>query len=181
MQSIKWKEQPVYIIVCNRVYKREVFRTLRFPEGRLNEDNFVFAELHDTIRKLVCVDQPMYCYRQREGSIMNSRMTCRNLDRAWGFYQCFQYLWDHGKKDLLAPMEKRIFAKLVEVYYGLPSEERHSPEVKAARKMQRDAVKCLLRNHCLSGRTLFRTLMFQTMPGVYGMRRKAYQRKHKIV
>ena len=147
----------------------------------MNEDDFVFAELYDMIDKLVCVDRPMYCYRQREGSIMNSRVTCRNLDQAWGFYQCFQYFLEHGKKDLLAPAEKRIFAKLAGVYCELSPEERHSPEVKAARKMQRDAVKCLLRNHCLSGRTLFRTLMFQTMPGVYGMRRKAYQRKHKIV
>ena len=170
----KW-ESP-YIVVWNKLYRREVFDTLRFPVGKLNEDLFVLVPTLEKIQTMVCVPKRMYCYRQRAGSIMNSQMTSRNLDQGWGYYQCFQYFYEHGMKDLLASAESRIFTNVAGVYYKLSPEERHSQEVKAARKMQWDAVKCLYREKCLSGRTLIRTILFQAVPRLYGIRRIVYEK-----
>lgn len=79
--------------------------------------------------------------------------------------------------EMLAMAESRVFAKLSGVYYRLPPEERHKPEVQTARKMQRELVRILRKEHLLTVRTLFRTVLFQAFPGLYGLRvRKAIER-----
>ena len=175
------KEVMLYLVLWNKVYRKACWAGIRFPEGHVNEDAYVFAELFAPMQKVVCVKEPLYCYRTRDESIMTSRKTHGSLDEAWAFRHCLDYFHDHGMPEYYAMTEKRLFAKLVGVYYELSPEERRSPEAKAARKMQWDTVKFLRKNHCLSGRTLFRTVLFQAVPGLYGMRRTAYQKNHNIV
>ena len=181
LKTITWQDNVPYLVAWNKLYRREVFRTLRYPVGRINEDVFVFAELFDTIKKVACVEQPLYFYRQRTGSIMQSKCTLRSLDEFWGRVECFDYFMAHGYKELLPATEKRIFGKLTGVYYRLEPKDRRAPETKAARKMQWEAVKTLYRYHLLSGRSLFRTILFQVTPGIYGLRRRLawFEEKYK--
>lgn len=64
-----------YLTAWNKLYRRKLFNTLRYPAGRQNEDVFVFAELFCQVQRAVCVAEPLYFYRKRIGSIMNSVVT----------------------------------------------------------------------------------------------------------
>lgn len=154
------------------MYRREVFRTLRYPVGRINEDVFVFAELFDTIKKVACVEQPLYFYRQRKDSIIHAQYSLRNLDEFWGMVECFDYFMAHGYKELLSAAEKRIFAKLTGVYYRLSAQERHSDAMRQAMAAQKKAAKLLRQQGMLTKKAALRTMLFQNFPAVYGLRRK---------
>ena len=169
-QNLRKRWDAVYVSAWNKLYKREVFRTLRYPEGRLNEDIFIQAELYGQLDRVACVSVPLYCYRIRQGSIMHSRPTLKNLDQAWAFCSCFRYFEAHGLPEMLPAAEDRVFAKLMGVYYRLPPQERRKPEMKQARKMQRELTRILWKNHSLTKRALFRTVLFQAFPGLYGLR-----------
>lgn len=57
--------------VCLRIYKSYIFQENRFIEGILYEDKAIsFQLLYD--RELYALDESMYCYVQRDGSIMHS-------------------------------------------------------------------------------------------------------------
>ena len=168
LETIKNRMNYAWMIAVNKIYRHDIFETIRYPVGRLNEDVFVFAELFDTVEKAVCVEEPMYFYRQQESSIMHKAKTCRNLDESRAFYHWFVYFEEHKKVELLIPTEKLVFAKLTNVYYELPRKDRHDKRTTDAKKMQLEAVKKLHQHHILSGRTLFRTIMFQFLPDVYG-------------
>lgn len=63
-----------YIVTAwGKLYKRELFATMRYPVGRLHEDEFVFAELLQQTNCFVYVSAAMYYYFQRSSSIMGTK------------------------------------------------------------------------------------------------------------
>ena len=161
-----------YLVVWNKLYRRDVFQTLRYPVGMQNEDTYLAAELFDTVQTVICVSKPMYFYRQRADSIMHTAVTTRNLDRMWAFEHCFAYFEARGLEALMPDAEKKMFAKLTGVYYRLPKEERQSDAVRQAKKAQWNAAMRLMKWGKLSARALARTLAFHVAPGLYGWRMK---------
>lgn len=161
-----------YQVAWNKLYRRDVFQTLRYPVGRQNEDTYLAVELFDTVQTVICVSKPMYFYRQRVDSFMHTAVTTHNLDEMWAFEHYFAYFEARGLEALMPDAEKKMFAKLTGVYYRLPKEARQSDAVRQAKKAQWNAAMRLIKQGKLSARALARTLLFQALPGVYGLRMK---------
>ena len=161
-----------YLTAWNKLYRRKLFNTLRYPAGRQNEDVFVFAELFCQVQRAVCVAEPLYFYRKRIGSIMNSVVTLRNLDEMWAYVNCLEHLQQDDEESTLKETEKRVFAKLTGVYYRVTEEDRYSNKMKQAKKAQWNIAMRLMKQGQLDLRSLARTLLFQALPGVYGLRMK---------
>lgn len=60
----------VAIVAWNKLYRRELWNGVRYPAGRLHEDEAVIHELLTSCSKIVISDAKLYYYRQRAGSIM---------------------------------------------------------------------------------------------------------------
>lgn len=56
----------------NKLWPRESFKNVRFPEGRNYEDIYVFIELLRTVNHIEILPVSNYNYRIRENSIVNS-------------------------------------------------------------------------------------------------------------
>lgn len=57
----------------NKLYKKEIFSNLTFPIGRKMEDIYLAADILARVSKVVWVKERLYGYRQRQGSVMNSK------------------------------------------------------------------------------------------------------------
>lgn len=172
LQKIGRDDVTPYLTAWNKLYRRKLFNTLRYPAGRQNEDVFVFAELFCQVQRAACVAEPLYFYRKRMGSIMNSAVTLRNLDEMWAYVNCFEHLQQNDEESILKETEKRVFAKLTGVYYRVTEEDRYSNKMKQAKKAQWNIAMRLMKQGRLDLRSLARTLLFQALPGVYGLRMK---------
>lgn len=58
--------------VCDKLYKKSLFESLRFPEGEINEDTVVAYRILADCGQAVQVDSREYFYRKRQGSITKS-------------------------------------------------------------------------------------------------------------
>ncbi len=58
------------IIVCNKLFKKEIFESIKFPVGQLHEDTLTTYKLLSIASKVADVDDVLYFYRKRPGSIM---------------------------------------------------------------------------------------------------------------
>lgn len=172
LQKIGRDDVTPYLTAWNKLYRRKLFNTLRYPAGRQNEDVFVFAELFCQVQRAACVAEPLYFYRKRIDSIMNSAVTLRNLDEMWAYVNCFEHLQQDNEESILKETEKRVFAKLTGVYYRVTEEDRYSNKMKQAKKVQWNIAMRLMKQGRLDLRSLARTLLFQALPGVYGLRMK---------
>lgn len=57
---------------CTKLFKKEMFDSLLFPEGFFWEDHFIIYRLIAQSNKVVWVDRDYYFYLQREGSICHT-------------------------------------------------------------------------------------------------------------
>ncbi|WP_461215359.1 glycosyltransferase family 2 protein [Lacticaseibacillus sp. GG6-2] len=64
-----------YVIACNKLYRQDVFATVRYDVGRHYEDDFISARLFYDLDAITVIDEPLYHYVQRDGSIMQSALT----------------------------------------------------------------------------------------------------------
>lgn len=69
-----------YTTAWNKLYKKILFATIRFPKGKIHEDQFTVHELFYVCEKIVTIEDKLYNYLQRKNSIMGSKISISRLD-----------------------------------------------------------------------------------------------------
>lgn len=73
-------QSAYYVVAWNKLYRRELFTSLRYPVGKLHEDEYVLQELVDQCDIICCLGYVGYHYVQRSGSITNSAKNVDHLE-----------------------------------------------------------------------------------------------------
>lgn len=76
----------------DKLFKRELWMDLRFPEGLNAEDRYTHAVLYSKIDKLHFDPTPLYFYRYRENSICTSDVNPHTFDRIKVVEKAIDYL-----------------------------------------------------------------------------------------
>ncbi len=97
------------VVAWGKLYRRELFRTLRYPVGRIHEDEFVFAELMLNCKKAVWIEEKLYFYLQRENSIMSEKKIKDTLTARYDFYRQRCELYGSLGENELLYLEKKAF------------------------------------------------------------------------
>ena len=69
-----------YTVAWNKLYKASLWQTLRYPEGRIHEDDAVAHLLYWQAQRVVCLAAPLYQYRLRQGSICRDALSAARFD-----------------------------------------------------------------------------------------------------
>lgn len=92
-------------IACNKLYKREVIGDIRYPIGKIHEDEFTTYKYFYNAKRLVYVDVAKYNYdRQRTDSITGEKFRENNLDACLAFRERMYFFHEKGLKKLLRKM-----------------------------------------------------------------------------
>jgi len=67
-------------IVCNKLYRKYIFDTIRFPVGKIHEDAFRVHYIYAVAKRIVLFHQALYFYFQRSDSICGQDFSLRRLD-----------------------------------------------------------------------------------------------------
>ena len=79
-----------------KLYARECFKNIRYPEGKLFEDEFVTYKLLFEEEYIAYVDEQIYYYYLREGSLMHSKWNPRYLDALEAYKEQITYFEQKG-------------------------------------------------------------------------------------
>lgn len=94
-----WRASADFKIVVGALYKREIFRTLRFPVGRVCEDEFVFHQIYSQVGYACHVNAKLYHYVQTSNSTMRSGGVPRaRRDGIDALFQRLEYFQAYGKE-----------------------------------------------------------------------------------
>lgn len=85
-------EEKIQPVVWNKLYKREIVKTLCFEVGKYNEDEFFTYKAIEKAEKIVQIPYIGYYYFFREDSIINETYTIRRLDGLEARYERMKYL-----------------------------------------------------------------------------------------
>lgn len=105
-------------IACNKLYhKRRIFHNVRYPVGKLHEDEFTTHLAFYNAAKLVSIDVSKYNYdRTREESITNTFCE-NNLDIVDAMRARLEFFYEKGLVELQQDMENMYFWVLLDRLY----------------------------------------------------------------
>lgn len=87
-QGLGW----YYIVAWNKLYHHSLFEKIRFPIGKIREDEYIIAQIVWDAQTIVCVDNEEYIYTfQRKGSIMASQQVKSHCDWLEALYLRFEF------------------------------------------------------------------------------------------
>ncbi len=69
----------VFNVAWNKLYRKELFQNISYPEGRIHEDEARTHQLMYNASKIVYLKYPYYYYFQRKDSIVGMRISKKNL------------------------------------------------------------------------------------------------------
>lgn len=120
------KSHACFITAVNRLYKAELLQEIRFPVGRLHEDEFVAHYILEKCGKVCFLREPQYYYVQHSGSIMTESFTLKRLDGAEAWLDRAQYALERGMEELVSFSCGQALDIVGEAYRKL---DRRKPEV----------------------------------------------------
>lgn len=68
------------VSACAKLYKRSIFSTVRYREGKIGEDGYAIVDVLSQAESIVIDNRPMYYYYHRRNSITTNTFTKANLD-----------------------------------------------------------------------------------------------------
>lgn len=78
--------------VWNKLYRREVIKDIFFPKGKINEDEFWTYQVFGNTSRVSKINDVLYYYFQRPGSIMRTGYNLKRLDGLEAKYQRQTYI-----------------------------------------------------------------------------------------
>lgn len=84
-------DDVVSVVAWNKLYRASIFKTVRYPRGKLHEDEYVLHEVYSQCFRTVYTDAKLYYYIKREGSISDKRSARNIIDGHEAF--CRRLVW----------------------------------------------------------------------------------------
>ena len=102
-----WKTSDYYradtvnaTVAVGKLYLKTCFEDIRYPVGKLHEDEFVTYRILFRYERISVVEQPIYAYYQNDESIMNRSWRPARLDGIDALEQQVQFFLDRGDEDI---------------------------------------------------------------------------------
>lgn len=69
-----------YVVVWQKLYKRSLWNSIRFPEKVLHEDEKIFRAIYSVATSILTLNKVVYYYRKRKNSVMSKMPPQRYVD-----------------------------------------------------------------------------------------------------
>lgn len=149
-------------VAWNKLYKKELWNNLRYPEGRYHEDEHVIHHLLNRCKTVVIMPERCYVYSVRTGSIMATRTLKASRDWIDALLDRLN-LYEHAGYDTLAQKQREQCIRMI-LWECKKIKEIRSQEQEFIREMAR-CVKRLRKGHKV--KCSFGAKVFAWVPLIY--------------
>ena len=109
IRGAEWKPEDFFVenhvnatVAWGKLYKKEYFKTLRFPVGKIHEDEFITYQILFRTPKIAFINIPLYYYSINDSGIMKTQSKYRRSDGLEALAQQIEYFeknhFDWAKK-----------------------------------------------------------------------------------
>ena len=112
------KDALLFNLAWCKLMRASLWKDLRFPVGKINEDVFVSHYLLYNARTIVIIDAHLYAYYQSSSSIMRSQFTLARFDVLDGWYEGVRFFNQVAEPEF-ANIACRVYLSRLFDAYGL--------------------------------------------------------------
>lgn len=140
-----WKPEEFYseqtvaaTVAWGKLYKRDCFSQIRYPAGKLHEDEFTTYKILFAQPKIAVISAPLYFYYNNPNSITTSAWMPRRMDAIQAFDEQLAFFESSGFPIALKRRVRSYFWMLCAQYYGARSAPQlYHHEIKQIKKQMR--------------------------------------------
>lgn len=120
-----------------KLYKTSVFTGIRFPVGRIHEDEFTTYRVIGNATSVTLTSAPLYYYWQRPDSIMGTGKNKKgSLDAINAYQERARFIEQLGMMDLLGEANAQLFRKYLQLYRWLGPETEQASRARLMVEMK---------------------------------------------
>lgn len=107
------------VVAWNKLYKREVWKEIRFPFGKIHEDVFTTYKIFNNSSSIRYCSEPLYYYRQRGNSIKKQQFGQKNIDYLDALLQQTSFYEENGQLVHFRAAAKVLLSSIQSTYYRM--------------------------------------------------------------
>ena len=168
LYNFKNEKSTNMVVPVNKLYKRSLFEDIRFPVGKIHEDEFIIHELLYKARIIVTTDTVMYYYYQSSNSVMRSEFNMKRFDALMAYDQRKAFFKQRGLPELYKKACENYGSLFIMYYFNVKNEIIDSDT--KTESMKSDFNKYFLemiRENDLSAAYLAKFILFFISPTLY--------------
>lgn len=113
LKTLYQNDHTIYSVSsCAKLYKKKIFKVIRFKKGKLNEDFCIINDILNGAKKVSLVDSEMYYYRISENSITNSSF---NKDKLFVLEYCNQLLNNTNDEPVKTALMVTLYTRSIDL------------------------------------------------------------------
>lgn len=134
----------LFVVACAKLYKKDMFGSIRYPVGKIHEDEFITYRILYKAKRVVEVGKCMYAYTVNPNSIMGEKFSVKRYDKFEALEEAAIFYRNNGQTDLADLTEIKsivlkarfsLEARGAGIYSSLPKEYKMSA-LKAERTLK---------------------------------------------
>lgn len=112
-------EWPLMIAPVNKLYHRDLFEYVRFPEGRYFEDAATTNLALYKAKRVVVLKASLYFYYNTPNSSSKTVHSVELLDREWALRSHWEFFFQEGREDLAYLALPFYLVELINIYHRI--------------------------------------------------------------
>jgi len=141
------EDATYFIVAWNKLYKSSLWKDVRFPTGRIHEDEATTYRIFDQCQRGVYVKSPLYGYFTSDSSITRDAFSIRRLEWMDALDDRIHFFRDRAESRLLACSLKARADGAIHYYYPLARLCRQNGAYKSEKRRLKSYVREALAAH----------------------------------
>ena len=151
-------------VAWDELYKKSLWKNIKYPKGKIHEDEFVIHYLLHNSKKVVYTNLKLYYYYQRDNSIMNSKFKKERLVIIEAFRDRWQFYKEKKEYKHIEPQAYCAYMKMIISNYFFTKENNLKEEQKRLLKIYKKDFKIKIK---IGTKERIKLLLFYICPNIY--------------
>lgn len=154
VQARLWPVEQFYVersvnatVAWGKLYARECFADLRYPVGKIHEDEYVTYRILFEYEQIAVIETPMYAYFSNRQGITKSRWTPKRLDGIAAFEEQISFFDEQNMRAARDHAIDRYMRMLCGQNKRILTETSRNERTVALRHVRRRLIKGLIKYH----------------------------------
>lgn len=126
-----------FVVAWGKLYKKEIFNDLRYPVGKIHEDEFICHRIFDKINKFVTTSEKLYYYYENPNSITGVGYRLKRINYLEALEDRVKF-FKENYPEFYADMAMFFVYQCINVYFEIPN---NFPQKKLAQKLTKQMFK----------------------------------------
>ena len=106
-----------YPSACNKLYSKEIFTNIRYPEGFWYEDKYVLLDIICAANAIACIGDSLYYYYMRQGSIIHAAFNPKTFFRLNFKWKYLNFFIERGHDEGISSYAFEYIKDFLDIYY----------------------------------------------------------------